>query len=213
MRCVIISDTHGQHEKLTNIPDGDVLIHCGDCTEDGSPASFSQFINWFAARRHHWRIVIAGNHDWCMERNPGGVTIPFAVNYLMDSSCAPWGKRIWGSPVQPNFHDWAFNRARGDKIRAHWDMIPPDTEVLVTHGPPAGILDKTIDGESVGCRDLLEAVFETRPALHCFGHIHYSYGQYQTFDGEGDLVTTFVNAALCGENYELTRQPFIYDIK
>ena len=89
------------------------------------------------------------------------------------------GLRIWGSPWQPWFHDWAFNLRRGPEIDAKWKRIPEGIDVLVTHGPPAGFGDRCHDGELVGCADLLRHVDRVKPRLHLFGHIHEDRGEWQ----------------------------------
>jgi len=86
------------------------------------------------------------------------------------------GVRFWGSPWQPWFFDWAFNLERGEEIRAKWELIPDDTEVLITHGPPQGHGDMTSRGEGAGCADLLARIRQVKPRYHLFGHIHEGYG-------------------------------------
>lgn len=110
----------------------------------------------------------------CRETISGG-----NFTYLEDSSCQLRGSdcKVWGSPWQPWFCDWAFNVQRGEKMKEKWDLIPSDTDVLITHGPPHGILDKNYEGQPCGCEELLKAVQErVKPRLHIFGHIHEGYG-------------------------------------
>ncbi|HXN74932.1 MAG TPA: hypothetical protein VN855_00385, partial [Candidatus Acidoferrum sp.] len=117
---------------------------------------------------------------------------------LNDSGIEVEGIKIWGSPVQPFFHDWAFNRRRGAEIKKHWDLIPEDTEILVTHGPPLGILDVTIrNGEHVGCADLMDKILISQIKLHTFGHIHEGHG-YKYQDGR-----VFVNASVLDSRYKM----------
>ena len=100
--------------------------------------------------------------------------------------------RIFGSPWQPWFHDWAFNLQRGPALAEKWALIPDGVDVLVTHGPPAEILDRTVHGEEVGCRDLRDALERVRPRLHLFGHIHEAHGRLER-DGtlySGDVYST-----------------------
>jgi Icc-related predicted phosphoesterase len=143
LRIVCISDTHGQHTKLS-VPDGDVLIHAGDFTAFGErPKEIIDFNQWAGKQPHQHKIVIAGNHDSMFERHPGAARelLGNAI-YLENSATELAGLKIWGSPVQPEFNNWAFNIARGAAIRRYWKMIPTNTDVLVTHGPPFGVLDK-----------------------------------------------------------------------
>ncbi len=208
MRLVFISDTHSKHDLL-HLPEGEVLLHCGDFSKRGEVGEAQVFLDWFAAQSHPYKVLIAGNHDFLAERASAMFhsMVPDNVIYLNDSGCVIAGIRIWGSPIQPWFYDWAFNRQRGAEIRQHWDLIPEDTDILLTHGPPYGILDRVIrDPRPVGCRDLLQRVKDL-PAIkiHAFGHIHEAYGQR---DVGGTL---FLNASVLNENYEMKNAPWVID--
>lgn len=199
---VVISDTHGLHRHLA-VPDGDVLIHCGDWSMRGHLAELRSFNAFLESQPHSHKIVIAGNHDFCFENQPREARMLLtAAHYLQDESLTIEGIKFYGSPWQPWFHDWAFNLARGALIRAKWDLIPPDTAVLITHGPPHSILDRTYLGESVGCEELLPRVRELRPALHLFGHIHEDRGCRR------ENGTLFVNASICDVRYRPLQAPF-----
>jgi hypothetical protein len=126
-----------------------------------------------------------------------------AVTYLQDDEVTIQGLRIYGSPWQPEFHDWAFNVKRGPDIKRYWDQIPEGLDLLVTHGPPMGILDRSsANGSSVGCADLRVAVERTQPRAHVFGHIHGGRGQ--TKIGQ----TKFFNASMVNEAYKLVHSPW-----
>jgi Icc-related predicted phosphoesterase len=138
-------------------------------------------------------VFIAGNHDFFFEEAPLSeinALIPNNVIYLNDSGVHIEGIKIWGSPVQPRFYDWAFNRDRGEHIKKHWDLIPKGTDILITHGPAYGILDLTMDMRQVGCEELRKKVEEIKPKYHVFGHIHESHG-IKTEEG-----TVFINASI-----------------
>jgi Icc-related predicted phosphoesterase len=216
MKIVCVSDTHGQHNNLRNIPDGDVLIHAGDLTNDAGRASLRSFLVWFEAQPHRHKIFIAGNHDWAFQKWPDLAKamvkeVAPSVHYLQDSGVELEGVKFWGSPVQPFFLDWAFNRVRGDDIQRHWDMIPNDTQVLITHGPAHGRLDLLVPdvygngkADRAGCHNL-KATIEARLKalqLHVFGHLHYQGGQ-QEIDGG----VTYINAAVVDDGYTLCRKP------
>lgn len=206
MRIVCLSDTHDFHDRLV-VPDGDVLLHAGDATMGGKPAQVEAFARWFAARPHRHKIVVAGNHDWMFERTPAQArSLLRDVVYLQDDEITVDGLRIWGSPWQPWFHDWAFNLERGPQIAAKWELIPAGIDVLITHGPPAGILDRTSRGEAVGCADLRRELQRIRPRLHVFGHIHEAYGTVE-IDG-----TRYVNASICTERYHPVQLPIVVDL-
>ena len=112
--------------------------------------------------------------------------------------------KFYGSPWQPEFYNWAFNLARGKVIREKWDLIPEDTDVLITHGPPLGHGDITLGGEFVGCKDLLEVIEKIRPKYHIFGHIHENPGCTK------NEHTTFINASTCTLSYNPTNAPIVF---
>ncbi len=205
MRLVVISDTHGLHDRL-EIPEGDVLIHAGDLTSHGDLHEVRAFDAFLARLDHRYKLVIAGNHDFCFERRPAAARalLRHAV-YLEDEAALVEGVRFYGSPWQPWFYDWAFNLERGAEIRAKWDLIPGDTEVLITHGPPLGHGDVTARGDSAGCADLLERIRQVRPRFHLFGHIHEGYGT------SSDGTTTYVNASTCDLRYRPVNPPVVLD--
>jgi Icc-related predicted phosphoesterase len=186
---VLMSDTHGYHGSL-DVPMGDILIHAGDLTQTGSLEELEEANAFLAGLPHRHKVVICGNHDFCFERDPVRARAALtAATYLQDSAVVVEGIKIWGSPWQPWFYDWAFNLKRGPAIAAKWALIPKDTDILVTHGPPYGIGDQTSHGERAGCEDLLARIEKVRPKLHVFGHIHEGAGIYRR------PGTTFVNAA------------------
>jgi Icc-related predicted phosphoesterase len=189
MRIVCVSDTHGWHRDVA-VPDGDVLVHAGDITRKGELDTVEDFDRWLGTLPHRHKVVVCGNHDFCFQEQPHAARsrITNAV-YLEDESVTIAGLNVYGSPWQPWFGGWAFNLARGPEIAAVWAKIPAGTDVLVTHGPPAGVLDRTVRGEAAGCADLLARVWEVRPFLHVFGHIHEAAGRAD-IDG-----VTFVNAS------------------
>lgn len=205
MRVVCISDTHGLHEDLT-VPDGDLLIHAGDLTGHGSLREVALARDFLAALPHPHKVVIAGNHDFAFEREAAAaVALLDGVTYLLDAEHRVEGLRIWGSPWQPWFFDWAFNLERGAAIRAKWDLIPQGIDVLVTHGPPRGHGDLTARCELAGCEDLLAAVRRVKPRWHVFGHIHEGYGTTREND------TRFINASTCTVDYRPINPPIVFD--
>lgn len=218
MRVVCLSDTHNRHSEL-RVPEGDLLVHAGDATMRGEPAEIRAFDDWLGRLPHRHKIVIAGNHDWLFERDPTAARelITNAI-YLQDTAATIGHVRVWGSPWQPWFFDWAFNLQRGAPLKDRWDLIPSDTDLLITHGPPHGVRDevhrplaRTNDSASradahVGCEELLTAIARVRPRLHVFGHIHEGYGQ----ETRGE--TTFVNASNCDRSYRPINPPVVVDL-
>ena len=208
MRIILISDTHNQLSSL-QVPEGDILIHSGDATNNGSIAELSRFGSDLARLPHKNKLVIAGNHDWIWQKQPSLAKslLPPGVTYLEDSGVIIDGVKFWGSPWQPEFCGWAFNLPRGEELKKRWAFIPDDTNVLITHGPPAGILDQVPDGEAAGCEELWKRICELKYLkLHTFGHLHHSYGMYN-FNG-----TTFVNASSCDERYNPVNKPVVIDL-
>jgi predicted phosphodiesterase len=225
MKVTVISDTHTKHNRLNeDLPGGDLLIHCGDFMNSGYYKTEAiEFFNWFDAIDNYTdKIFIAGNHDRLMETDPewvkGYLTGYKTIDYLQDEQVTlyfdgPNGEhpednvRIYGSPWQPEFYNWAFNLPRnGEEMKARWDAIPTNTDILVTHGPPYGYLDVP-GGLSirVGCEMLRSRVDEIQPKIHVFGHIHGSHGYY--FNGH----THFFNAAVLDERYSYTNLPFTFE--
>lgn len=206
MRIVCISDTHFLHAGLV-VPEGDLLVHAGDFTNTGDLEEVAGFDAWFGALPHRHKILVAGNHDLEFEHRPDvAQALIRGATYLQDAEAEVEGLRIWGSPWQPWFYDWAFNLQRGADIRAKWDLIPEGIDILVTHGPPAGHGDRTFDQREVGCADLLDAVRRIQPRLHVFGHIHEGYGI--TREGE----TICVNASSCTASYRPLNAPLVVDV-
>ena len=178
-RIVAMGDTHNRHASLV-VPDGDILIHAGDLTGRGSLPELEAVAAWLRSQPHPHKLVIAGNHDFALERNPVAARALFqGLTFLEDSEVTVAGLRIWGSPWQPWFHSWAFNLQRGADIDAKWKLIPEGIDVLVTHGPPLGFGDLVDQQERVGCEDLLRHLGRVRPKLHLFGHIHEDRGAWQ----------------------------------
>lgn len=147
MKLVCISDTHSLHRRLQSIPDGDVLIHAGDCLGQGTLENIEDFNDWLGSLPHRHKIVIAGNHDWAFQETPelARQALTSAI-YLEDSGVEIEGVRFWGSPWTPIFMNWAFMLGRGEPLYEKWQLIPDDTDVLITHGPPQGIGDEVMFG-------------------------------------------------------------------
>jgi predicted phosphohydrolase len=209
MRLVFISDTHTHRDF--RVPEGDVLVHAGDATGAGTLPEVRAFLAWFSSLPHSRKIFIAGNHDWLFQREPDTVRALLADHpdlvYLQDSGVAVDGVRFWGSPWQPEFMAWAFNLPRqGARIREAWNRIPVDTDVLITHGPPHGVLDQVQGGEHLGCEELRIRLGALRPRIHIFGHIHDGYGVLRS----GSCL--FVNASICDEHYRPVHDPIVVEL-
>ena len=225
MEIIFISDTHTKHfdgwlnrelDKLLEKYPEAVLVHCGDISSRGRQREVEDFVEWYEALKFKNKLLIAGNHDFMFEDNPEEALRILeskgkSITYLNDSGVEIDGIKFWGSPVTPRFFDWAFNRDAD--IQNHWNMIPHDTNVLITHGPPYGILDFTLrDRKPVGCHYLRRRLFDLKDLkVHSFGHIHEAFGQQIGDDGDFEGVQ-FVNASYLDLRYDPVNHPIVINI-
>lgn len=221
-RIVVVSDTHELHHSLTKtvMPYGDILVHCGDFTNDGMEPYILSFGSWLNQLPYEHLVVVAGNHDLMFEKDPERAEALLKsrcprVHYLNESGIAIMNLLFWGSPwsittpKEISNMQWAFQEGRGE-IRKRWEKIPDGLDVLVTHGPPSNGLGGNLpNGEDVGDRELFGVVMRKRPRLHLSGHIHPGYGD-RTYNG-----TRFVNAALFRSDYtnHLIKTPIAVDLE
>ena len=209
----MMSDTHSHHHDV-RVPDGDILIHAGDFSLDRygqiEMKAAYDFFGWLGNLPHKHKILVAGNHDFVFEKSVlVAKTLHESITYLEGDYVTVEGLKIWGGPWTPRFFDWAFNVDRGEAIARYWSHIPKDTDVVVTHGPPAGILDvgsAKFGSQSAGCVDLAYHIKRVKPQLHVFGHFHPSYGVHVEDD------TTYVNASVVNEKYELAHEPRVIEL-
>jgi Icc-related predicted phosphoesterase len=207
MRVVMISDTHGRHRELGEIPAGDLLIHGGDFTNMGEMDVLRDANAWLGELPHKHKVVIAGNHDFCFERQPDEARAAMTnATYLFDESVEIDGLLLYGSPWHPWFYDWAFGIERGAPLREKWDLIPAEVDILITHGPPHQIGDLTVNGDYAGCEELTLAIERIQPRLHVSGHIHEGYGV--VVRGQ----TTYANASSCRIVDEGMNRPVVVDL-
>lgn len=243
-RIVCISDTHLAHLPPTRIdvPDGDILVHAGDATFKGTRDEIELFSEWFGRLPHKHKVFVPGNHDCGFDC--ASYDYPEQMIALLPPCHVLMGRargtveieglKFWGSPYQPELCNWAFNVPRGPMLRQHWATIPDDTDVLVTHSPPMGTLDRVwrqkyvYDAEKktqvakkyrehVGCADMWQAVQRVQPRLHVFGHIHCDAGvKHHTWKAERTPQLTnetiFVNAAICDERYVPSQKAVVIDL-
>lgn len=205
MKIVCLSDTHRKEKNIVP-PDGDILVHCGDYSFQGSEKETAEFAAWLAGLPHRQIVMTWGNHERGPERDPALhrailQNVGPRLTLLEHSAATVEGIRFFGSPYTPRFCNWAFNVDRGPALAALWSQIPDDTEVLLTHGPPAGILDQVEAGwgrfDNVGCEDLARRITQLpRLRASIFGHLHLQGGRTETHNG-----VQFVNAAVCTEDY------------
>ena len=209
MKIWHISDTHGFHHMLEIPSDIDMVIHSGDGSNFRdiykNEVEFQDFIYWYSRVPIKYKIFIAGNHDSALEKNLFNVKKQMEdsdIIYLENSDVTVEGIKIWGSPHTPSFGNWSFMKARA-KLDRVWKSIPDDTDIIVTHGPPKGILDSSFDHnnniERCGCNALKKRILDIQPTLVLFGHIHnckdiinagtLKLSAYDTIFSNGSVVT------------------------
>ena len=215
LKIVALSDTHCRLRKFT-VPEGDLLIHAGDLTFRGDIQEISQELRELGRIAKNFKqgcLLTPGNHDWLFERNwdlAKQMCIDEGITLLHQEGIRIEGINIWMSAFSPAFCNWAFNVDRLE-LKEKWAPIPDNTNILVTHGPPMGILDKVDEpnghGENVGCYDLYNRIQEL-PNLthHIFGHIHENYRQLTI----GNV--TYINASNCTEEYKPINKPIVFEV-
>ncbi|MBC8494143.1 MAG: metallophosphatase domain-containing protein [Candidatus Thioglobus sp.] len=210
MKLTCISDTHTRHRDL-DLPGGDILIHSGDFMNSGHVVGdIADFANWLAVQDYQHKILIAGNHDRMFEYDPKNALRLLdgfgddSIVYLQDSEVVINGIKFYGSPWTPEFCGWAFALKSQEESEQKWLEIPNDVDVLITHGPAYGYLDKieypvsaNSTKEHLGDKSLAKRIEKINPKLHVCGHIHSAQG---VMDGYGE-VTTHINASCLGEDY------------
>ncbi len=204
-KLVIIADTHTFHKKV-QLPKGDILIYAGDA-EIRNDMELMFFINWFQSLDYKHIIWIGGNHDFYLEEMHQRNAIPkmpYNIHYLINTGITIEGIKFWGSPFSSQFGRWAFMGHLED-LKPIWNLIPSDTDIIITHSPPFGINDQCVNGVSVGCPALRDKLKEIKPSYHICGHIHEAYGVYQ------DEHTTYINASLLNEYYKMVNEPVVID--
>ena len=212
MKIVIISDTHDK--LIKELPDGDILVHCGDYSLFGEYDETKTFFDWFSEFPHKHKIVIPGNHEVgiCPRRHQYRYSNPnfdktmaliksyTSINFLIDEELIIEGVKFYGTPwcggERHIMYRWGFYMSRDEQRAEVFKKIPDDTDILISHTPPYDILDK-YDGRTLGCPALLERIKQVKPLVSCFGHIHSANG-YIEKDG-----THFFNCSSLGENYKI----------
>lgn len=207
MKISIISDTHNLHRQFKPLS-GDVLIHCGDMFNLGTqdPSALQDLDDWFGEQQFDLVLCIGGNHDHLLQQQLLANPRPFKnAIYLEDSSYEFNGVTFYGTPWVPQLGSHAYyQNAQG--LRNKWARIPQETDVLITHTPPLGVLDQSSRGIILGCEYLSDELPRITPKLHCFGHVHASPGSVT----KG--MTTYVNASSVNSQIELVREPFVFEI-
>ena len=209
MKLVIISDTHTLHRQL-EMPEGDVLIHCGDfCYKHDlfdNRKMLLDLAEWMEELDYGCKIVVAGNHDNILEKDPTSASYfkMHGINYLLDSGIEYEGVKFFGTPWQVPF--WGSFNLPDESILKKLDSCH-ECDVFISHSPPATILDSNSLGRATGSYGILSAVERLEPKVHCFGHCHHTAPACVDI-GE----TCFINAAVVGKDYKLVNPPTVYEI-
>jgi Icc-related predicted phosphoesterase len=206
MKIVLFSDIHAN--QTTHIPPCDILIFCGDFSYQGRIEETIAFLNWFEQQPAKHRIFISGNHDFLGYQNPGLfrslVKERKNIYYLEDSGIEIKGLKIWGLPWTPIFNEWAFMLAdESPAMEQRMSVIPTGLDLLISHGPPYGVLDRTVDGEFAGGKSLTQAILDKKPKYVVCGHIHEAYGTSVL----GDSI--IINCSVLNERYYMVNIPVI----
>ena len=189
MRLLQISDTHNRHNELPSLPEADVIIHCGDFTEQGTEKEVLDFLNWLIELPCQHKIFVTGNHDLCLWDAEGIEDLPENIHFLQDKSVEIDGVKFFGL---------AYNHSE--------KLIPDDADVVITHEPPVMILDES-SGIHWGNAPLRNRITEIKPRYHLFGHAHEGYG-IQKQEG-----IVFSNASLLDDKNRLVRKPRLIQIQ
>lgn len=219
MKIWFISDTHNRHRELT-VPDADLVIHCGDESTHGNAwmnePEARQFLDWYSELDIETKVFVPGNHSTAVEQRLIRLEEYPEIRFLINEPMQWNGLKLFGSPYTPLYQDWAYmkKRSRLDEV---WQSVPEDVDILITHGPPKGILDLTHDVDSkaliqVGCAALRRHVEERiRPQIHAFGHIHDEKGirNYGMFTRG---ATQFINCSCCNLATKLKNNGFVVEV-
>lgn len=197
MKILHLSDTHGCHRRMSHLPEANIIVHSGDLAMNGSEQEAIDFLNWFCDLPYAHKVFICGNHDECLYgANING--LDSNVHYLCNSEVVIAGIKFYGIPM--------FMRdCVTDCQKQNYSNIPVDTDVLITHCPPYGILDFD-DDFHYGSKDLLQQTERITPRLHLFGHIHKQHGTI-THNG-----TKFYNGAIMNVDYTSFNPPILIEL-
>ena len=186
MKILQISDTHNRHRQQTNLPEADVIVHCGDFADNGTEEEVLDFLNWYIDLPYKYKIFVTGNHDLCLWDAKDIEDLPENVFFLQDRGVTIEGVKFFGI---------AYNHSEC--------LIPEGTDIVITHEPPIMILDESA-GTHWGNFPLFKRIIEVRPRYHLFGHAHESCGTLK----QDDII--FSNGAILDDFYHISHQPKVF---
>ena len=207
VKLLCMSDTHFDEDAVQK-DTCDIFVHAGDFLGNGTLVEFLSFVNEIRDKiKYKYAILCPGNHDWICERDVSLCRGILNKNefLLIDDAINLFNLKMYSCSYTPIFYDWAFMKKESE-LKEIFKRIPDDTDVLITHGPAYGILDKNYRGNCCGSHALLERIQEVKPKLHIFGHIHQSYGK-RKYRG-----TKYINCSLLDDNYTMTNKPVIVEV-
>ncbi|WP_442511911.1 metallophosphoesterase [Novipirellula sp. SH528] len=219
MKIWFISDTHNEHLGL-QVPEVDMVIHCGDESTDGNASTNEpearRFFDWYSGLNIATKVFVPGNHSTAVAQGLIRADDYPDIRFLIHDSMQCDEIKLFGSPYTPQFHDWAYMKKRG-QLDLVWQSVPEDVDILITHGPPKGVLDLTHDMDSkaliqVGCTALRHHVEKRiKPKIHAFGHLHDEKGisNYGIFTRG---ATQFINCSCCNLSAILKNNGFVIEI-
>ena len=186
MKILQISDTHNCHRILTNLTKADVIVHCGDLADNGTEDEVVDFLNWFIDLSYPYKLFVTGNHDLCLWDAENIQNLPDNVFFLQNRGVTIEGVKFFGI---------AYNHSA--------NLIPEDTDIVITHEPPSMILDESA-GKNWGNIPLFKRMMEVRPCYHLFGHAHEGYGTIK----QNGIV--FSNASVLDDQYRMCHPPKLF---
>ena len=215
IKCVLFSDTHGCTTEVINgkkvdlqIPDGDVLIHCGDFSAQGSFDDIVYLNSFLSKLSHKKKYVVCGNHDIQSEKD-FNASQTLLTNAILLYHHAFWIGDIpcFATSYQPFYKGWAYNIADDKKRKKLFDQIPEETQILISHCPPFGYNDKGFQAPHVGDKALLARIRELKHLRYVIsGHLHNSYGIIE------ENGVTYINCSLLDDRYALKNKPIVIEI-
>ena len=207
IKIVAIADSHRNHWNI-KVPECDLFIFCGDAEINGL-LPLHDFNDWLGTIKATHKIMVGGNHDSELERIGKKECKRLLTNciYLENEFVEVGGFKIWGSPFSPFFNNWSYMGSESD-LKIIYDKIPKDTDIIISHTMPKGILDQVLPREeSVGSISLRDKVKEIQPKIFVGGHLHLCGGQKYT-----DYKTNYFNVSVLDDMYQLVNQPTIIEI-
>lgn len=224
MKILALSDTHGTHSDLTfdiyeilkEDPSIQTIVHAGDGGTYKDPIrnvdSLNSCLEWLSTFPVKNKIYVPGNHDTSLE---AGLISPKnykEITFLLHDSIRLEGRRIFGSPYTPEFHDWAYNVPR-DKIGRYWEIVPNDVDILITHGPPMGVLDVSRGGSYGDLALYNEVISRIKPKVHIFGHFHDEPGHINNgIRILNNCSTKFINASIVNLSHSPVNSPIVVEV-